>query len=112
MKAHIKSRTGRLLVEVEAADIKGLFQAISEVAEVIDADEACGVCNSNAIRHRVREVEQYKYYELVCESCTARLQFGQLRDGGGLFPKRKDPQGNLLDNRGWARYLADGRGGK
>ena len=111
MKAHIKSRTGRLLVEVEAKDVKGLFEQIADVTEVIDADECCGVCGSNAIRHRVREVETFKYYELVCE-CGARLQFGQLRDGGGLFPKRKDQHGNLLENRGWARYLAEARGAK
>jgi hypothetical protein len=93
-------------VEVEAADIKGLFHAIADVQEVIDADDKCGRCQSNEIRHQVREVEQYKYYELVCESCAARLQFGQLRVGGGLYPKRKDPKGKLLPNRGWATYLA------
>ena len=36
--------------------------------------------------------------------CGAVLGFGQHKKGGTLFPKRKDADGNWLENRGWYKY--------
>jgi len=106
VKAHFKSATGRLLIELQADDVKGLFRAIAEVQEILDADSNCGACGSPAVRFRVRKVDKFEYFELACE-CGARLQFGQLQDGHGLFPKRRNERGEELPNRGWQRYLPE-----
>jgi hypothetical protein len=60
------------------------------------------------VRFRVRDVKSFRYYELACENCNARLSFGQLREGGGLFPKRYDEKRRPLANRGWIIYLSPG----
>lgn len=105
MKAILKNGTGRLLIEVQGETVKDLVRQIAIVQEVIDADDICGACGSSHIRFRVRVVEKYEYFELVCEACTARLAFGQLREGGGLFPKRRGEDNAPLANRGWLVYL-------
>lgn len=105
MKAHFKSRTGRLVIEVEGGTIKELFGQIAEVQETLDADSQCGACGSQEIKFRKRVVQKYEYYELQCEACSARLAFGQLREGGGLFPKRRTEKGADLPNRGWMRFI-------
>lgn len=105
MKAHLKSSNGRVLVEVEGTNVKDLFEQLANVQEVIDADAACGACGRPEIKFRVREVKNFKYFELHCESCSARLQFGQLRTGDGLFAKRKTEEGDFLPDRGWQKYL-------
>ena len=38
--------------------------------------------------------------------CGARLAFGVMKKGGGLFPKRKDADGNWFPDRGWVKYNA------
>jgi len=111
MKAHYKSTTGRLLVEVEAKNVKELFEQLADVQEILDADSRCGACGSDQVRFAVRHVDIFKYFEMHChgDGCGARLSFGQLREGGGLFPKRKDDRGEMLPNRGWQRYIAGQR---
>lgn len=104
MKAHFKNRTGRLVVEVEGANVKELFERIAEVQEILDADSNCGACGSEHIKFRVRHAESFVYYELHCEQCNAALAFGQRKNGIELFPKRKDDD-QELENRGWRRYL-------
>lgn len=111
MKAHIKSGNGRLLIEVEGESIKDLFRAIAEAQEILDADAACGACGSQVVKHHVRDIDKFTYFELRCE-CGAALAFGQLKEGGGLFPKRKGADGKELPNRGWVRYIGPGKDGK
>ena len=112
MEASLRSRDGRLVVKLQADGIKELFEAIGSAQDVIDADVVCGACQSPAIRYRVRTVLKFKYYEWWCGECHAVLQFGQLREGGGLFAKRYAAEGGgPLPNGGWARYtdkLAEG----
>jgi hypothetical protein len=36
--------------------------------------------------------------------CGARLSFGVHKKGGGLFPKRKDNEGNWLSDNGWVKW--------
>lgn len=110
MKAHVKSQTGRIVVEVESDTVKGLFEQLAAVQEILDPDPACGACNSGAVKLRVRTIGKYKYYEMHCESCTASLSYGQQKEGGALFPHRKDKRGNELPNRGWIKYQPGPRG--
>jgi len=106
MKAHYRAFGGRLVIEIEGDTIKSLFQQIGPVAEVLDADNACGKCSSPNIYPRARTAQGFDFYELVCSDCGAKLSFGQNKAGGGLFPKRVDEHGNRLDHRGWHVYHA------
>ena len=49
-------------------------------------------------------MEDNDYYEMRCLSCGAALSYGQHKKGGTLFPKRKDENGNWLDNGGWQKW--------
>lgn len=104
MKAHLQTQGGKITFEMEANSPKELFKKLALVQEVFDADSECGCCGSGRIRFRSRQVDTFEYYELGCLECYARLQFGQHKTGGGLFAKRKDEDGNYLDNRGWSVY--------
>lgn len=104
MKAIYHTRNGRLDFEIEGATVKDLFREVSQIAEVFDTETNCGACGSNFIRYLARKVEDFDFYELHCNKCHARLSFGQAKKGGGLFPKRRDDDGNPLPNRGWAKY--------
>jgi hypothetical protein len=105
MKAHYRTKSGSLTVELEAADVKGIVKQLAAVQEVFEAETSCGCCNGTNIRFRVRSVEDNDFYELVCQdpACHAKFSFGQFKKGGGLFPKRKDTTGEYLTNRGWAK---------
>jgi len=101
MKAHYRTKSGRISFEVEAQTFKQLFQAIAETQEVFEADTNCGCCNSANIRFRVRSAQDNEFYEIYCEDCTATLSFGQTRQGNKLYAKRKDNDGTPIPNRGW-----------
>jgi hypothetical protein len=100
MKALYKTRSGRIVFEVEGQSPKDVFCAIVEVQNIFEADSTCGCCESPEIQFRVRTIDSNEYFDLNCEGCTATLNFGQTKKGS-LFPKRKDAEGMLLANRGW-----------
>lgn len=104
MKAHYRTRNGRMTFEVESESQKGIFRGIAELQAVFEADWKCGCCDSDDIRFDVRDVEDNEYFALRCMACNAKLSFGQHRKGNTLFAKRKDEQNNLLPNRGWSVY--------
>ena len=105
MECQYKSRNGRLLFKVEGGSQKDLFEAISDLQEIFEADDACGMCKSTNIRFRVREFKGNKYFELRCLDCNAQFSFGQNKDMKSLFPKRKDEDGNWLPNKGWFKWV-------
>ena len=41
--------------------------------------------------------------------CGATLAFGQHKKGGTLLPKRKDENGNWLENGGWHKWQKDSK---
>ena len=110
-EAHVKSRTGRLLVKVEAPTIKALIAAISEAQEIFDGDTNCGACQSAEIQYRTRQADKYTFYEQLCRKCGAVLSYGQKQEGGGLWPKRRHESGELFESRGWVKFIPteDGR---
>jgi hypothetical protein len=110
MKAHYKTRSGQLVFEVTAEDPKGLFAQIADLQEVFEAEVVCGLCKGTDIRLNHRKSEDFHFYELLClaAGCHARFAFGQAKQGGRLFPKRKDEAGNWLPNNGWAKYVRPG----
>jgi hypothetical protein len=93
----------RLSVVVEGKDQKDIFKQISELEEIFGINE-CGACHSNDVYFRVRNVEDNDYHEIACRKCSATLALGQMKKGGGLFPKRKDDEGNWLKNGGWLKW--------
>jgi ribosomal protein L40E len=63
----------------------------------------CGKCGSENLRFVVRTVDENEYFELRCMDCGAKLAFGSMKKGGGLFPKRKDGD-NWLPDGGWLKW--------
>lgn len=98
MKAHFRVLGGRITLELEGGTQKELFAAIADAQDVFDADTVCGLCNGQDLRFQVRHIEGNAFYELACRGCTARLTFGQHKEGGTLYPKRGE------GNRGWAKF--------
>ena len=116
MEVQYRSADGRMLFKLNGGNHKDLFEQIAEVQEVFECETRCGCCagmdrdgGTYGIRFRVRRVQKYVYYELHCQNpyCRARFAFGQNQEGGTLFPKRRDAEGNYLSNRGWTVYKPD-----
>jgi hypothetical protein len=103
MKATYKTKSGQLMFEVVSETPKGVFKEIAAIQEIFDAEQQCGKCGGKHIKFIAREVEGNDFYELQCEDCDARFQFGQRKKGGDLFPKRRGENGPL-PNGGWAVY--------
>ena len=72
--------------------------------EEVFGEKACGKCGSENLRFVVRENDGNEFYELRCLDCGAKLAFGAHKQGGGLFPRRKDTDGNWLSDKGWQKW--------
>ena len=94
---------GKLSVELECDSQKELFTQLAQFQEVF-SENKCGKCGSENLRFVVRENDGNEYYELRCLDCGAKLAFGVMKKGGGLFPRRKDSEGNWLPDRGWTKW--------
>lgn len=103
MKVRMQSLDGRATIEFEAPGVKELFQRMGKVSEIINV-EACGCCNSKRTVQSFRQVKGYDYYSFQCLDCQAQLNFGQYKDGRGLFLKRSDEEGRPLGKNGWHHY--------
>ena len=98
-----------LEVRTDFKDQKELWQQLASLEEVFGIKQ-CGKCGGLNLKHIVRHVEGYDFFELCClnSKCRARLSFGQHKgDIGSLFPKRKDDYGNYLPNGGWLSWNPD-----
>ena len=98
------SKNGRFSIELEDSDQRTMFQQVARFQEVFEED-TCGKCKGDNLRFVVRNVDDNQYYELKCQDCLAKLAFGSMKKGGGLFPKRKDGD-DWLPDRGWVRWNA------
>ena len=108
MEVQYRTKNGRFFFKIEGATHKELFKGISELQDIFEGEDTCGMCGKANIRFVVRESKKgnqvFAYYELRCSDCGARFDFGQSLVGGSLFPKRKDEEGNYKPNRGWYKY--------
>ena len=100
------SADGRMEFQIEGDSPKALFKKLSLVQEIFEADNKCGACGSSDIKVQARQHDDFEFFELACRECSARLQFGQHKKGGGLFAKRRDEDGNYLDGNGWTKFQA------
>jgi DNA-directed RNA polymerase subunit RPC12/RpoP len=94
---------GKLTASFECDTQKDLFTQLSSFQEVFGQSK-CGKCGAEDLVFIVRENGGNEYHEMRCTSCNARLSFGVNKKGGGLFPKRKDAEGNWLPDGGWVKW--------
>lgn len=99
----VQYRVGNAAVEVDGKDVKDVFGQLSGAVEVF-GNAACGACGGTSVVPNVREVQGNTYYEMRCTQCGASLAFGQRKADGVLYPKRKDKDGQWLDNNGWIKF--------
>lgn len=101
IKAQVKVNS-KMLIELECRDDKELFAKLGDIQDVFGYD-TCGKCQSTKLRYVTREdKDKNVYYEIRCESCGARLQFGA-KKVGGLFPRKSE-----TDDSGKKTYYPDG----
>ena len=95
-------KTGKFTIEAEGST--------TEVFEQLAAfDSVFGNCVNKAngsenIGFRHREVDGNHYYEMYDKDTFHVLKFGKTKKDGSLFPRRKDADGNWLDNGGWNKF--------
>ncbi len=99
----VTKKVGSLTITFGAETQKEVFKYLSSLEEVF-GETKCGKCGSENLRFVVRENDGNEYYELRCLDCGAKLAFGANKKGGGLFPKRKDAEGNWLPDKGWTKW--------
>lgn len=110
-------KSGNNLIQVEGKNDMEVFENMASAEEVF-SESKCGKCGSTEIRYKIRPAtdgkKQYKYPEMVCSKCYAKLTFGQ-GDDGKLFPVRfqRDGKDYVLDENGrrqpkgangWVKY--------
>jgi hypothetical protein len=105
MKVRMKSADGRVEIEVEGKDTKDSFSQIALASEVF-GQSVCGACDSSRTVPSVRERDGNTFYEMKCQDCGATLAFGQKKQDGSLFPKRKGKDGSYLEGNGWMKWKA------
>ena len=103
MNVTYNTSNGRMSVEFQVDTQVDLFQQLAFFQEVF-GEAGCGKCGSENLRFQVRTVEDNHYYELRCLDCGAKLAFGVKKQGGRLFPRRKDKEGNWLPDNGWVKW--------
>ncbi len=90
-------------IEVDGKDAKDCFAQLAGAVEVFGQTK-CGCCGSDHCVPVVRENGGNTYYEMRCTNCGATLGFGQRKQDGHLYPRRRDKEGNYLDNGGWLKW--------
>ncbi len=113
MSIQITVNLGNFSVTGDGEDVKEAIKGLSSSGALeVFVEQKCGKCGNTNIVPKCREVADpadkkgktfFEYYELSCTNnkCWAKLALGQSKDGHGIFPKRKDDEGNWLPDRGW-----------
>ena len=99
----VKYKLETIEVEVEGKDTKDCFTQLAGAVEVFGNTRCCA-CDSARTVPVTRENQGNTFYEIKCLDCGASLGFGQKRQDGSLFPKKKDKEGGWLDNSGWLKW--------
>lgn len=105
MKLRYATANGRLTFEADPSTPREAFEFLASVQEAFE-ESCCGACGSENVRYEVREFEGVKgqFFKLVCRDCRAQLDYGLLKDGKGIFPKRRGEDGHALPDDGWYHY--------
>lgn len=104
--------TAKMQVEFEVGDVKEAFKKLGSLQEVFSFSSKCGACGGTDIKYVVRTVEDNDYYEVRCtkQGCRGKLSFGQSKDQVSLYPKKKDKEGNWIENEGWEVWKPESKG--
>ena len=103
MDAQFKALGGDLAIKIEAGDMQGLIQQLSELLDFF-GETQCQACESKNVRPQYRSAKGFDFYSVRCIDCGASLNFGQTKEGHKLFAKRKDDQGEYIGQFGWEKY--------
>ena len=88
----------------EAPTPKDVFVKLALIDDLFNEGE-CGCCHSKAIRFVQRKVDNGFYLEMRCADCGAQLDYGQNKEGGGIFVKKWDKENQRpMPNGGWHVY--------
>lgn len=97
-------------VTTDVENTAELVEFIADMQELFD-NTTCtrNGKSSDNVQFRVRNVDDNKFYELVCldndsDLRYAKKRFGVHKKGGNLFPHSKDSEGKWLPNNGWVIY--------
>jgi len=112
MKVTVKCGSG--FIEAQGEGHAELWEQLASLAEAF-GERQCGKCNSEDIRHVVRENDGGdKFYELHCQKvgCRARLRMSVTKKDKRFFPKRKAgkddasgiEEGKYLPHGGWMKF--------
>lgn len=116
MQVSYTTADGRMTVTVEGRDQVSVFQQIASFQEIFETPmrniQIGDVpVDSKDVRFQVRKnSDGDEFYELVYAGNSRDLrgykfEFGCTKDPkGGLFPKRKDKEGNWIENNGWTKW--------
>ena len=96
----VTKSVGNVTTHIERETQKEVFKDLAAFEEVF-GEAVCGKCGSENVRCVVRENDGNEYYEMRCNDCGAKLSFGVHKKGGGLFPRRKNADGEYLPDKGW-----------
>lgn len=93
--------------EFEASSPKEIFERLAVVT--MFSERTCGCCAGENIIYEKRDIDNGSYLSLRCLDCRAQLDFGQNKDGKGIFKKTWDKDSKRpLPNKGW--YIYGGTG--
>lgn len=86
MKFTLKVPLGNstLTIEQECDGIKGLFK---EAGIFSTFPSECNNCKSGNLALNERQTAKGEYYEITCQDCNYRKEYGQSKDKTSLFPK-------------------------
>lgn len=99
----ISYKSGEVTIEVEGKDTKDCFAQVAGAVEIF-GNGVCGACDSTNVVPNVRNYDGNTYYSMTCRDCGSSLNFGQRKQDGGLYPRKKDKDGNWLGGSGWVKY--------
>ncbi len=112
MKMTYTTADGRLSFEIEVSTGKQAFQQVAGIQELFEQAHVCGACKGKRIHCEVREHGGNQFYNLRCCDCRAQFDFGQKKDGKGMFPKTHDKDTKqALPNGGWYVWSGQRRDG-
>lgn len=105
MQVTYQSKNG--LTATFEGEEKEVFKGLAHFQEIFDHVCVVGKETATDVKFVVRTVDDVEYYELRVVSGPLKgykFEFGQNKKGGTLFPKRKDKDGNWLENNGWTKW--------
>lgn len=114
MELNYTSSDGKYCVKFVEQDNQSMFERIASFQEIFESDTNVVINNKSVprsdIKLRVRGSGENKFFEMYyCgpdkELSGYRLDFtcGQNRDV--IFPRKKDRNGNIIENNGWYKYV-------